>query len=220
MCSLVGRPTNAGPGEAVFDPERPVAPRYDVDETYVLTAEAAQQLLTDPSLLRLAQLYLGARPVQDLVAMWWSAAVSGGTSAAAQEYHFDLDRLSFVKFFVYVTDVGPRQGPHVFVRGTHRRLPRAFREDHRYTTSTVEQAFPDDVVRVFGERGTMFVADTRGLHKGLPVEHGARLMFQLQYASSLFGAPYRRITLPASTPALAESIRRYPGVYGRFATAS
>ena len=33
----------------------------------------------------------------------------------------------------------------------------------------------------------MIVEDTRGLHKGKHVENGDRLVFQLQYTSSLFG---------------------------------
>src|SRR5205085_1235372 len=127
-------------------------------------------------------------PVQDMVAMWWSAAAASAPSAAAaQLFHFDLDRLRFLKVFVYVTGVDDETGPHAFVRGSHRDLPRKFRTDRRYDDAEVESAFDGTVATIAGPRGTMFCADTRGLHKGLPLARGYRLVFQMEYATSLFG---------------------------------
>jgi hypothetical protein len=49
-------------------------------------------------------------------------------------------------------------------------------------------------------KGTIIIEDTRGLHKGNPVQPGgnSRLMLQLQFSNSLFGgstptAKFRRI---------------------------
>ncbi|MCA1657043.1 MAG: phytanoyl-CoA dioxygenase family protein [Actinobacteria bacterium] len=200
-----------------FDQEAPRARRYDVPEVDLLACATAQELLADTSLLKLAQDYLGAAPIQDLVTAWWSAPGGGSASAAAQMYHFDLDRPRFLKLFVYVTDVDAETGPHAYVRGTHRQLPAEFRFDRRYDDDEVEQRFRDDVVRIPGRRGTVFIADTRGLHKGEPVIRGHRLVFQLQWSSSLFGQTYTRPPLQPVVPALAEAMRLYPSVYRRFA---
>lgn len=201
---------------AVFDPSAPRARRYDVPEEDLLGCASVQELLADASLLKLAQEYLGAAPVQDLVAAWWSAPGGGSASAAAQMYHFDLDRPRFLKLFVYLTDVGPQSGPHAYVRGTHRNLPPAFRVDRRYDDEEVGRSFEPDIVHIGGPRGTVFIADTRGLHKGEPVNSGYRLVFQVELSSSLFGQTYTRPVLPDPVPALAAAVGRYPSVYRRF----
>ena len=41
-------------------------------------------------------------------------------SEAAQMFHFDLDRIKWLKFFIYLTDVKINSGPHVYVSGTHK----------------------------------------------------------------------------------------------------
>jgi hypothetical protein len=206
------------PDRARFDPSSPAAVRYDLDEQDVLACSITQQLLGDQSLLAIAQQYLGAAPVQDMVAMWWSTAQPvAASSAAAQLFHFDLDRLRFLKLFVYLTDVDAAHGPHLFVSGSHRDLPAGFRRDRRYTDDEVFDAFGDAVMSIEGRRGTMFLADTRGLHKGSPLDRGVRLVFQLEYATSLFGHPVRRLTLVPDEPAAAVTMAQFPYTFRRFA---
>jgi hypothetical protein len=214
MCTLSGS-TEQGR----FDPAAPRSRRYDIPEEDLLACAGVQGLLADVSVLKLAQDYLGASPVQDLVAAWWSAPGGGSASAAAQMYHFDLDRPRFLKLFVYLTDVDSQTGPHAYVRGTHRDLPAAFREDRRYADDEVGKRFESDVTRIPGPRGTVFIADTRGLHKGEPVISGHRLVFQVELSSSLFGQTYSRPVLRDLVPALADAVRTYPSVYRRFTVA-
>jgi hypothetical protein len=209
-------PPRSGVGRARFDPAKATAVRYDLDESDVVTFPAVQRLLADESLLALAQQYLGAAPVQDMVAMWWSTAVVGDASAAAQLFHFDLDRLRFLKLFVYVTDVDDEHGPHTFVRGSHRDLPRPFRQDRRYSDDEVLATFGGSVVTIGGERGTTFLADTRALHKGLPLITGHRLVFQMEFATSLFGQVVDRVRLEDPIPRLKSMFDRYPYTFRRF----
>lgn len=221
-CTLVGA-GEGSPAKARFDADRPLARRYDIPEEELLACEAVQNLLADVSLLRLAQEYLGASPVQDIVAGWWSAPgpaeATAAASKAAQLFHFDLDRPRFVKIFVYLTDVGPDTGPHAYVKGTHRALPADFRSVRRFSDAEVERSFADQISRIPGPRGTIFVADTRGIHKGEPVVRGHRLVVQLELSVSLFGQRYSRPVLRPKVPALDDAIRRYPSVYRRFSIA-
>lgn len=217
-CRLV-EPFPGAPATARFDPRAPLAVRYELDEAEVISSPAAQRLVADRSLLELARRYLEGMPVQDLVAMWWSVPGRGAaSSAAAQQFHFDLDRLEFLKVFVYLTDVELQNGPHVYVRGSHRDLPAGLRVDRRFGDDEVERWFPGRQVSIGGPRGTVFVADTRGMHKGLPVAEGHRLVFQLEYALSLYGAPYRRLTVRDPVPELAAACAEFPGTYRRFST--
>lgn len=214
-CRLTSPTTDAV--SARFDPARPIAVRYDLDERDVAASGAAQRVITDTSLLALAQGYLGAAPIVDLLAMWWSAAVgTGASSAAAQQFHFDLDRLRFLKLFVYLTDVDQQRGPHVYVRGSHRAKPAALRHDGRHRDGAVEAAFPGMSEAITGPRGSMFLADTLGLHKGLDLVAGHRLVFQVEWASSLFGAPFARVPVTWRDPAAAAVAAAHPWAFQRF----
>lgn len=208
-------------GPAPFDPDRPVGVRYDLPEQALVEDATVQQLLADPSLLDVAQRYLGAAPIQDLVALWWTAAAPSGadaSSAAAQLFHFDLDRLRFLKLFVYLTDVDADRGPHEYVRGSHTAADRRFRADRRFADDEVVDHFGvDAVATVTGPAGTMFLADTKGLHRGTPVRAGHRAVFQLEWASSLFGHAVTRHRLRRAVPELRSAVDRFAAAYDRFA---
>jgi hypothetical protein len=160
-----------------------------------------QRIVSDPGLLSLAQAYLGCQPILSILAMWWSRAVDAADRDRienAQRFHFDIDRVKWLKFFIYLTDVDASTGPHVFVAGSHRRggQPRRFLHggNARREDRDVLDNFGDRVIELTGPRGTVFAADTRGLHKGKPPETGQRLVMQLEFADSLFGAAFTRIS--------------------------
>ena len=211
------RPADA-PEQLVYDPAHPVATRYDLDEPDILSSPAAQRIATDPSVRAVAAAYLGCEPVNDLVAMWWTVAHGERPSSeAAQLFHTDRDRLRFLKFFFYLTDVTPQTGPHVFVRGSHRNAPARLREDRRFADDEVLAAYGvDAVVEIPGARGTILAVDTSGLHKGKHPEVGDRLLLQLEYANSLLGAPYE--TLPAGllVDDAARAVAAAPRTFRRF----
>jgi hypothetical protein len=55
-----------------------------------------------------------------------------------------------------------------------------------------------------------------GMHKGKMPRRANRLVLELQFASSLFGADYPAFApLHAPTPALAQAFARYPHIYQR-----
>ena len=215
-CHLVDPLDEGAPGRARFDEHAPLAVRYEVPEEDAMASPAAQRVVADESLLAVAQAYLGAAPVQDLVTMWWSVAAGGpASSAAAQQFHFDLDRLRFVKVFVLLTDVDDDTGPHVYVTGSHRSTPQHLRRDGRHADAEVEAAFPGAARHITGPRGTVFLADTSGLHKGLALRRGHRLVFQTEYATSLFGAPWACPAVASPTPELRSVVDRHPRAFRR-----
>ena len=113
-------------------------------------------------------------------------------------FHQDRDRLSFLKFFCYLTDVGPENGPHTVVRGTHRRVPKALATDGRKDDELVRSVgLWDKVISLTAKAGTFMAVDTIGLHKGQPPVEGDRCVLQVEFATSLFGAP---IDYPAFEP--------------------
>jgi hypothetical protein len=201
-----------------FAPGNTSEPVFDFRPSELLTEEPLQRLVVDRSILAVAQAYLRCRVVLDLITMWWSTPGSGrATSEAAQLFHFDMDRIKFLKFFVLLTDVTPETGPHVYVRGSHRRKPPALRADGRRSDDEIGAAYGDRVVEIGGPAGTIFAADTRGFHKGLSLLSGTRLLFQLEFANSLFGRNYPRVSVPeGQAPVMRETMARFPFTFSNF----
>lgn len=184
-----------GNKQLLFNTENPISPIYEFKMQQLLENADIQDLLTDQSFLAVAQEYLGCRPVLDLVAMWWSIAFDGkATREAAQEYHFDMDRLKFLKFFIYLTDVNTNNGPHCYVKSSHTRKPKSLLSDGRKTDAQILSEYsPTELVEICGQKGAIIIADTRGFHKGKPLIEGYRLMFEIEFANSLFGATYPKV---------------------------
>lgn len=155
---------------------------------------AAMQLATDPVLIALAESYLGCQPVlENLSAMVsWPNAETDLDSLAlnAQLFHYDKDRLRFLKVFVFLSDIDAENGPHAYVRKSHTTRPDALWQQRRFTDEElISEVEATHITEVCGPAGTILMADTMGLHKGVPVKSGTRRVLQIQYSNSFFGAP-------------------------------
>jgi hypothetical protein len=172
--------------------ENPMVGRYDFSEEVAFTCPEVREFAADPVTAAIAEAYLGQSVVMDEIAFWWTTTAGAeDTSLNAQEFHQDRDRLSFLKFFIYLTDVTPETGPHVYVRGTHTHVPRALRSDGRKGDLEVTKAgLGEAITEICGPAGTLMAVDTIGLHKGKTPTGGDRLALENEYATSLFGAPY------------------------------
>jgi hypothetical protein len=214
------------PDERVtFDETNPLSKTYRFAIDDVTRNAALQRLMADKSLLAVAEAYLAAQPILSGINVWWSPSF-GATpgSDAAQLFHFDFDGAPiWLKFFIYITDVGRENGPHVFVRGSHLAghpaaaafLPRGY---VRITYDEIAAAFgKENVIEFCGKRGTVLAVDTRGFHKGKMPVSGSRLIAQLMYCCPEFNWDAPRQSLPAKIdPALSRAIMDSPHVFERF----
>jgi hypothetical protein len=202
---------------------KPQAVRYIFDPMDLLKSTDVQSLIADLSLAAVAQDYLGARPVIDVLTMWWLTDFADRPdSQAAQFFHFDMDRPKWVKFFIYLTDVQPTTGPHSFVAGSHKTggIPQNLLNKGyaRLADEEVLDAYPENRIReIVAPRGTILAEDTRGLHKGKHIVKGDRLLLQIQYSNCLFGGDYPKISFQGNIiPALRDSIKRFPRLYSAY----
>lgn len=147
-------------------------------------------LIRDPGVVEIIGRYLKCRPVFDFPAAWWSFP-SEADAASAQMFHFDLDRIRWLKVFVYLTDVEVVNGPHVYVRGSHQVVGDRVKRDGRFSDAEALEIFPElEFCELTGAAGTLFVEDTLGFHKGTPVISGHRCVFEYEYSIGHFGYPY------------------------------
>lgn len=151
-------------------------------------------IMNNPFVLDLAAAYLGCRPTLSSLGIRWS--LPGGTGNDVQLFHRDMDDWRSVKFFVYLTDVAPGTGPHIYVRGSHRTQSRL--RARPYSLAEVTARFgADAMVPVTGARGTAFLADVYGIHRGAPPVSGPRLILQIQYSVlPIYAFAYRPVAAP------------------------
>jgi hypothetical protein len=209
----------------LYNRESPMAVKSTIHAEALIRHPVVQKLISDMSIISLVQEYLESKPVLDHLVMWWSSHINEKPDAeAAQLYHFDMNKVKFLKVFVYVTDVGPENGAHCFIKKSHKTgaIPSSLlqRGYARIADDEVEECYPpEDFVEITGPRGTIFVEDTRGLHKGKRLEKGDRLAFELEFSNSLFGSSQKRPVLSkVHAPEFAEAMRRYPRLYSLFDT--
>jgi hypothetical protein len=158
------------------------------DQPSIIANRATQAILTERYLTSVVQGYLGAVPKIVSCTLWKSFPAEAPQKSSAQWFHVDYDRISFVKIFVYLDVVDRANGPHVYVKGSHRRKPRKLLNGKRISDAKVVKAFSENCwSTVTGPSGTLFFADTRGLHKGDSVVEGSRSMFSITYSIDNFG---------------------------------
>lgn len=210
----------AGTPPAPYPRQAPQVGRYDLDEEVALRCPEVQEFATDPGMATIAQKYLGQPVLMDEVAFWWTTTQKAeDADVNAQLFHQDRDRLSFLKFFIYLTDVTPDTGPHVYLKGSHRQIPWSLRGDGRKTDDAVRKAgLWDNVTELCGPAGTIMGVDTIGLHKGKTPISGDRLALENEFSTTLFGMDYE---LPdfEPTPLVRERYAAMPWVLQRYAPA-
>lgn len=211
--------------QEVYDPDNKKGIRYDYYPDVLFPYNIVQKLLADVSLIALAQEYLGCQPVSEGVDYWvHTDFLKESNAMAATKWHFDMDRIKWLKVFFYLSDMDADHGPHCFVRGSHKTggIPMELlkRGYARIEDWEVEQYYrKEDILEVIGEKGTIVAVDTRGLHKGKFLLEGDRTLLQMCFADSMFGSAFdkKAYVLPDEIcEELRDTIARYPRVFSKF----
>lgn len=218
-----GQNTSLYVGKEIYTGGEPAAVRYDYDPNDLLNHEDVQALLADGSLLSVVQKYLDCKPIADVLSMWWHTNFSDSPDAtAAQYFHFDMDRLKWVKIFIYLTDVGPDNGPHAFVEGSHATgaIPSDLLKKGyvRITDEEIAERFSAEKIHSFtAPMGSIIIEDTRGFHKGVHVVGDGRLILQLQFSNSLFGTNYPTARMrDVCSPSMKLMLDEAPTIYRQY----
>lgn len=147
----------------------------------VLAAPHLMELANHPEILKIAEGFLGAKPTISYISAWWSFATNC-SAMQAENFHRDVDGIKFLKLFCFLTDVNNSNGPHVYVLNSAS-SPKFRDSITRYTDQEIAEEFGEDSINVItGNAGTIFFEDTFGIHKGLKLNSGRRLVFQIIYS--------------------------------------
>lgn len=153
---------------------------------------AIARLADHPQLRAIAAHYFQAEPQHIGNQLWWSFAAEAQTYErlrAAQVFHYDMDDCRCLKFFFYLTDVDAVSGPHVCVRGSHKRKTWLHKLIRRgYSDQKIIKSYGEENLSVLcGEAGYGFVEDPLCFHKGIPPYRRDRLILQIEFAVHDYG---------------------------------
>jgi len=160
---------------------------------------AIDQLSRDPALLAIARSYLKTEPIFTGSRLWWIFAVDTecyDTSRTVCFYHYDLDDYACLRFFFYLTPIDLSGGPHVCIRGSHRKKKTSYvlspvkrRSDREIASYYGEE----NIVTICGDAGFGFAEDTFIYHKATRPLDRDRLLLQIQFAARDYGNHNDRI---------------------------
>ena len=186
-------------------PEEYQSAKYSFNETDLFNFNPIKKIIFNNKFITIAYKYFNSKPFLSDVAMWWSPTrnlkptnETEQANQSAQKFHFDLDRIKWLKLFIYLSDTHEDSGPHEYVQGSHKisAKPKSILKNGytRIDESIIENNFPKDkIIKILGSKGTMFIADTSCFHRGLPPISEHRLILIIEYASSMFGAEFGKI---------------------------
>jgi hypothetical protein len=223
-CEVIGDEMATRPTKTFhrYDRKAPIAPIYSMTRDDTTDIPEVQQLISDSSLIKVAQNYLKSKPIFTGINMCWSAAVKDTPDReAAQEFHWDMERIKWIRYFIYLTDVTSDTGPHCFIAGTHRAgaIPRELRKLGyvRHRDETILKIYGKDAYREFtGRRGTIIAEDSRGFHKGKMPNKGDRLLLAFELSNTTFGVNKRHLIRKIRVPQFGEFAKKYPHLYSNF----
>lgn len=163
-------------------------------------------------MLDVANAYLRLQAKLSYVDLWYTAQQPATDErVASQNWHVDFDDKHLLKAFVYLTDVGPDNGPFEYVPGSqpggrhHSVRPWVPMGYGRVPDEDVARSVPAEEIATFtGSKGTLILCNTSGLHRGGFATAGPRVLATATYCSpaSLKALSNRnfRTTLETSDP--------------------
>jgi len=203
-------PVHKGPHVYSFDgqPKRADLARRDFSMAgyrfdQVVRAPHLVDTFNDPKLIDLIEDYLGCVPTLYSLNAWWSFPSNQPELIHSQHFHRDIDDWRFVTLFLYLTDVDAVGGPHQVIEGSQtlegmERLVAVARtmgrnidkfDPAKSFVNTAGKEFSQDCERLFNESifnatgpaGTMWLVNTKALHRGLVPRASPRLVVWARY---------------------------------------
>jgi len=159
---------------------------------------AIKSLERDPKLWEIAAKYLlVAKPVFAGTIMWWSFVTQVMENADERikfgqgVFHYDLEDYRCLKFMFYMTEVDFFDGPHVYIKGSHRK------KKIKHQLSLIRDRADEDIIDYYGienlltirgKAGFGFAEDPFVFHKGNIPTYNDRLILELKFVRNDYSA--------------------------------
>ena len=174
-----------------FNPSTLTVPMLALSETY-------RQVWLDPFILGVVSNYLGMIP--SLAEAYVRRNFPAPYRTMNHYWHRDLNSMHLVKMFVFISDCELENGPHEFIRKTHRRSD-VLNGKRYFLDAEVNAIYPDDspdrAVSIV-KAGTVILEDTHGLHRARLPNAGHRDLGFAVYMPLRPFYPHQNYRFPAT----------------------
>jgi hypothetical protein len=152
------------------------------------------KLANDQTVREIANQYIGGRAKYTGASLFWTFPVKGFSYDSGyqhfSQFHYDIDDYASLRFCFYLTDVTPESGPHVCIRGSHRKKP-ILQVLNIFSRIQSEQNLAkiygrERFITLEGKSGFGFIEDTFCFHKGIIPKSQPRLFLQLHFATNRY----------------------------------
>ena len=182
--------------KVIYDEKIHKLPSYGYETSDLIRTDEIKDLIKffrNSKIINLVESYFESKAYILDLNMWWSNVSNKVDSFSAQDFHFDLDSIKFLKVFIYLKDVTENKGPHVYVEGSHKLFSKPYeilkRGYSRVSDSEILKYYDQiKIHKIVGKKGTIIIGDTKCFHKGLVPKDGNRLIFELTFSNSKFGS--------------------------------
>jgi len=177
------------------------------------------QLVLNEDLIRLVNNYMKTYSRIEYFDLWYNIPVSS-ERMRSQLWHRDPDDIIDVKVFLYLTDVGPDNGPFEYINqsGLHHKfgniLKRGIPNTPGATQEDINTWFKQkNMTTCTGPKGTMVFCDTSGFHRGGFVEKDYRYLLTSAYVTNggYFAAARELPINPLSASKALSDMQKYSG---------
>ena len=150
------------------------------------------KIIFNKNIIDIVRSYLECEPIFLSSQIWWSFPYhdkeKNHSNPPNNEYgfHYDVDDFKFLKLFIYLSDVGDLNGPHVYIKNSGNK---SFKEylDRRITDEEAHLRYNDRITKLTGKSGSCFIEDTSFFHKGTnPLSKNGRCILQILYVSKIW----------------------------------
>lgn len=131
----------------------------------LLTCPALSAYVFSDLVIDLATEFYGCRPsITGCYLM--KSFVNELPEAGFNSFHSDNQSARFIKFFLYLNDVGLDGGPFCYIPESHRRKPFGWRSNNTRSLMDIERHYgAGSVVKLIGRVGDLVIANTTGFHR-------------------------------------------------------
>lgn len=158
------------------------------------------KIATNDQVLFLLSKYFGCLPKIQFMTAW--KTYQNDHELGEMFFHMDHHGHKFAKLFMYLNDVDLGDGHHEFVSSSHNWIvfkktlakpnlinlknqiyaKRKWKGSFWVNNEVVNRFIPDSILKISGKAGSLFLEDTRGLHRGTRIISGKpRTIFQVLF---------------------------------------
>lgn len=161
---------------------------FKVTITNLFEKKDLMNIITDPKILEIVRGYFKAEAYLNQAEVWWDRPVMGD-ERDSQNFHIDGEDPLLLKIFIYFTDVKDKDGPFTYLKKSHTALRQTYFILKYGVAGIPESKLSSktklNITKGIEPSGTIFFADTNGLHKGAKISEDSkgRILLMLSFVS-------------------------------------